>query len=236
RQRGPGPGMHNSGWVQSPGAEVLADPSRQTELEGYVSGVIGRFRDDARVLAWDLFNEADSPNPVYRDAELADKAERATELLTKLYPWSRAAGPSQPITAGIYGSEWGDLDRASDIRRLMLTESDVISFHSYQPADALRAHIDALESYGRPILPLTEYLARGAGSTFQDALPLLRERNVGAYNWGLVSGKTQTIYPWDSWVKQYESEPEPWFHDVFRPDGTPYREDEVALIRRLTCR
>ena len=132
-----------------PGAEVLADPSRQAELEGYVSGVIGRFRDDARVLAWDLFNEADSPNPAYRDAELADKAERATELLAKVYPWSRAAGPSQPITAGIYGAEWGELDRASDIRRLMLAQSDVISFHSYQPADALRER-------GSVLLPLLE--------------------------------------------------------------------------------
>jgi hypothetical protein len=109
----------------------------------------------------------------------------------------------------------------------------VISFHSYQPPDALRERIDALEQYGRPIL-LTEYMARGAGSTFEGALPLLKERNVGAYNWGFVSGKTQTIYPWDSWAKTYESEPDVWFHDVLRSDGTPYREEEVALIRRLT--
>ncbi len=224
-QRAPQPRLHNSGWVQSPGAEILADPSRQAELEGYVSGVIGHFRDDERVIAWDLFNEPDNPNPAYRDRELKDKAERATELLSQAYGWARAAGPSQPITAGIYG--------ASDIRRLMLTESDVISFHSYQPPDGLRERIDALEPRGRPIL-LTEYLARGAGSTFEGALPLLKERNVGAYNWGFVSGKTQTIYPWDSWAKTYESEPDVWFHDVLRADGTPYREEEAALIRRLT--
>ena len=224
--------MHNSGWVQSPGAEILADPSRQDELEGYVSRVIGRFRDDERVLAWDLFNEPDNPNPAYRDRELTDKAERATELLTKIYPWARAAGPSQPITAGIYGPDWDDLDTTSDIRGLMLNESDVISFHSYHPPNGLRERIDALEPYGRPIL-LTEYMARGAGSTFEGALPLLRERNVGAYNWGFVSGKTQTIYPWDSWARVYEAEPDPWFHDVLRPDGEPYREQEVELIRRL---
>ena len=231
-QRAPRPRVHNSGWVQGPGADVLAEPARQDELEGYVRGVIGRFRDDERVLAWDLFNEPDNPNPAYRDRELTDKAERATELLTKIYPWARAAGPSQPITAGVWRSDWGDLDAAPEIDRLMLTESDVISFHSYHPPNGLRERIDALEPYGRPIL-LTEYMARGAGSTFEGALPLLRERNVGAYNWGFVSGKTQTIYPWDSWAKQYDAEPVPWFHDVLRPDGTPYRDEEVALIRRL---
>ncbi len=233
RQPEPRPRVHNSGWVQSPGADVLADSSRQDELEGYVRGVIGRFRDDERVLAWDLFNEPDNPNPAYRDRELTDKAERATELLTKIYPWSRAAGPSQPITTGIYGPDWDGLDTASDIRSLMLNESDVISFHSYQPPKGLRERIDALEPFGRPLL-LTEYMARGAGSTFEVALPLLKERNVGAYNWGFVSGKTQTIYPWDSWAKQYDAEPDPWFHDVLRPAGEPYRKQEVELIRRLT--
>jgi hypothetical protein len=232
-QRTPRPRVHNAGWVQSPGADILGDPSRQAELEGYVSGVVENFCDDVRVLAWDLFNEPDNRNPAYAARELDDKAERATELLIKIYPWSRAAGPSQPITVGIYGPEWGDLNKASGIDRLVLTESDVISFHSYQPPDGLRKRIDALERYGRPIL-LTEYMARGAGSTFEGALPLLKERHVGAYNWGFVSGKTQTIYPWDSWAKKYESEPDLWFHDVLRSDGTPYREEEVALIRRLT--
>ncbi len=229
----PRPRVHNSGWVQSPGALVLANPDKQDELEGYVSGIVDRFKDDERVLAWDLFNEADNLNLAYRNAELPDKEERATQLLTKLYPWARAAGPSQPITAGIWRGDWGSIDAASEIDRLMLTESDVISFHSYQPPNGLRERIDALEPYGRPVL-LTEYLARGAGSTFEGALPLLKERNVGAYNWGFVSGKTQTIYPWDSWAKVYDAEPDPWFHDVLRPDGEPYRVEEVDLIRKLT--
>jgi hypothetical protein len=24
-----------------------------------------------------------------------------------------------------------------------------------------------------------------------------------------------------------------WFHDIFKPDGTPYREDELNLIKKL---
>jgi hypothetical protein len=49
-----------------------------------------------------------------------------------------------------------------------------------------------------------------------------------------VAGKTQTIYPWDSWRQTYTAEPPLWFHDIFRADGRPYREEEVRLIRSLT--
>ena len=59
-------------------------------------------------------------------------------------------------------------------------------------------------------------------------------KSVGAYNWGCVSGKTQTIYPRDSWKKTYTSEPPVWFHDIFRSDGTPYRPEEISFIRSVT--
>jgi hypothetical protein len=63
----------------------------------------------------------------------------------------------------------------------------------------------------------------------------LARKRVGAYNWGFVAGKTQTIYPWDSWYNEYRAEPKVWFHDIFRADGTPYDPAEVALIRTLTA-
>ena len=233
RQRAPRAHVHNSGWVQSPGVEILSDPARHDELEGYVKGVIGHFREDARVLAWDLFNEPDNPNPIYAAQELPNKAEVALMLLRRAYEWAREAGPTQPITAGVWRGHWGDIGEVSEIDRLMLTESDVISFHSYDPADRLRVSIDELRQYSRPML-LTEYFSRPTGSTFEATLPMLKERKVGAYNWGFVAGKTQTIYPWDSWARTYTSEPEVWFHDVLRPNGTPYRQEEVDLIRRLS--
>ncbi|HEY0081532.1 MAG TPA: hypothetical protein VGB61_01980, partial [Pyrinomonadaceae bacterium] len=41
--------------------------------------------------------------------------------------------------------------------------------------------------------------------------------------------------PWDSWRRPYtDREPAIWFHEVFRTDGTPYRLEEVELIKRLT--
>ena len=227
--------VHNSGWLQSPGVEILSDPARHDELQGYVQGIIERFQDDARVLAWDIFNEPAAPNPAYARHEPADKPRLAAALLGKAFRWAREAQPDQPLTAGLWHGPWTAGNPLSEINALMRAESDVISFHSYEPLEKVRALIDELAAEGRPLL-ITEYLARTLGSTFQALLPLFKERNVGAYNWGFVSGKTQTIYPWDSWTKTYDDEPEPWFHDIFRPDGTPYRREETRLIQELTGR
>jgi hypothetical protein len=119
------------------------------------------------------------------------------------------------------------------MEHFQLQNSDVITFHSYEPPDVTRRRIVDLRRYGVPIV-CTEYMARPLGSTFSSILPLLKDEKVGAYNWGFVSGKSQTIYPWDSWQKTYPGEPAVWFHDIFRKDGSPYAPDEVTLIKRLT--
>jgi hypothetical protein len=231
----PRPRVHNSGWVQSPGADVLSDPARQDALEPYVSGVIERFRDDPRIDAWDLFNEPDSPNPAYRQQEIADKSGRAIELLSKAFAWARAVDPSQPLTTGVWMGNWDDPGELSEVSRLSLDSSDVISFHCYGDLSELRSRVESLQRYGRPIL-CTEFMARTMGSTFDPHLGWMREQGVGAYCWGFVAGRIQTEYGWDSWVKQYEAEPEPWFHDVLRSDGTPYDQVEAAYIRSVTAR
>ena len=234
RQRQPTPGLHNSGWVQSPHLEVLRDTARHGELEGYVKGVVGRFARDRRVLAWDLYNEPDNRNPSsYRPFEPVNKGELALALLRKTFAWARSVNPSQPLTAGPWKGDWVDPSQTLPITTFMLENSDVITFHSYDPLPAVQRQVEALKRYGRPILN-TEYMARPRGSTFQGILPYFKQEGVGAYNWGFVAGKTQTIYPWDSWQQPYPTEPDPWFHDIFRPDGTPYRQEEVQLIRSLT--
>lgn len=232
-QAAPRPGVHNSRWVQSPGAEILGDPSRHDELEPYVRDVIGRFRDDPRVLAWDLFNEPDNPNPAYLDVELGReaKAANAEALLRKTFEWARAENPSQPLTAGVWSGDWSNPEQLSPINRLQLTESDIVTFHSYDPPAALQARIDSLEQYGRPIV-CTEWLARSNGSRVETNFPIFIERNVGAYNWGLVSGRTQTIYSWLSWVRP-DPENAEWFHDLLHPDGSPYSIAEVGILYTL---
>lgn len=231
----PRPGLHNSGWVQSPGAAVLADTGRHDSLKGYVAGVIDRFKRDRRIHAWDLMNEPDNTNSSsYGRLEPQDKARRALELLEKTFAWARAVAPSQPLTAGVWIGDLTRPDQLSPANRLMLDSSDVISFHSYRPLEELKKDVEALQRYGRPLL-CTEYMARPAGSTFEAILPYLKEQGIGAYNWGFVAGKSQTIYPWDSWKKPYSAEPKVWFHDIFRGDGTPYDPHEIDFIKRTTA-
>ena len=225
--------VHNSGWIQSPGAGALADPVRQDALEPYVQGVIDRFRDDPRIDGWDLFNEPDSPNPAYRDVEIPDKAERAFELLRKSFAWAREASPTQPLTVGVWRGDWGDRDALSEINQFSLENSDVISFHCYGNLADLASRVEALRRYERPLL-CTEFMARSLGSTFDPHLVWMKEHRVGAYCWGFVAGRIQTQYSWDSWVKTYDGEPDPWFHDILRADGSPYDTAEVETIRSLT--
>ncbi len=236
-QRPPRPGVHNSGWVQGPGKVALEDPSHWPRLERYVTAVVGRFGKDDRVLAWDLWNEVDNVNdPAYASLEPKNKGELVLALLPQVFAWARAAGPTQPITSGLWrGGDWSALDQLSAIDRLQIALSDIISFHSYEPPSRLEERIRQLQVYNRPIL-CTEYMARGNGSTFAGSLPILKQHNVAAINWGLVRGKSQTHLPWDSWRRPYvDREPAVWFHEVFRNDGTPYDEKETALIKSVTA-
>jgi hypothetical protein len=64
-------------------------------------------------------------------------------------------------------------------------------------------------------------------------MPILKEQNIGAINWGFVSGKTNTIYAWDTPISD-GSEPELWFHDILRKDGTAYNGAEIQFILDIT--
>jgi hypothetical protein len=198
-----------------------------------VEGVTGHFRDDKRVLLWDLMNEPENDNSSYKATELPNKEELALQLLKEEWQWARAAHPSQPLTSGVWKGTWAANKDLTTIQRFQLENSDVLTFHSYDKPEVTKSRIVSLRRYNRPIL-CTEYMARPLGSTFASILPVLKEANVAAYNWGFVNGKSQTIYPWDSWKKNYTAEPPVWFHDIFRQNGEPYDPKEVQLIKQLT--
>jgi hypothetical protein len=233
-QRPPRPGVHNSGWVQSPGAEHLGDGRYTRVLHDYVVAVLSQFRNDDRVLGWDLWNEPDNPADAYRTVERTDKLELVAALLPQVFQWARSVDPVQPLTSGVWQGEWGDPSRRSTISAIQLDNSDVITFHSYAKAAEFDERITELSPLGRPIL-CTEYLARTIGSTVAGIVPIARRHNVSAYNWGLIAGKTQTYLPWDSWEHPYTSPPSEWFHDLVHPGGRPYRDDEIHTIRTLTA-
>lgn len=235
----PVPGVHNSRWLQSPGRRAVRDRLSWNRLEAYVRDVVGAFAADDRVLLWDLYNEPDNgflpllslPQPgksfrlagaVLRHALLPS---RCLPLLRRVFSWARAARPRQPLTAGLWS-----LMKPS-VARFLLAECDVVSFHNYGDARSLEAEIRRLTARGRPVL-CTEYMARTAGSLFETHLPVFQREKVACMSWGLVAGKTQTIWSWKD--RGSAGEPEVWYHDIFRRDGSPFDPEEVELIRRHT--
>ncbi|KAA8969156.1 1,4-beta-xylanase [Mycobacterium sp.] len=234
RQRAPRPGVHNSGWVQSPGAERLGDRRYLPTLRNYVTGVLSQFRNDGRILGWDLWNEPDNPARVYHRVERRDKQELVADLLPQVFGWARAVDPSQPLTSAVWDGVWGDPARRSTVSNIQLDNSDVITFHCYGRPANFENRIAELQPLGRPLM-CTEYMARTQGSTVEGILPIAKRDKVGAFNWGLVAGKTQTYYPWDSWDQPYTSVPEVWFHDLLHSDGKPFQDNEVQKIRGLSA-
>ncbi len=236
-QHPPIPGVHNSGWVQSPGVQRLLDSTWESHLRAYVQGVVGAFATDRRVLAWDLWNEPDNgPESEVVAGIRQAKIDRILLLLPRVFAWARAMKPQQPLTSGPWFGDWSHAKRASAMTRLQLRQSDIITFHNYDWPERFAARIQQLRRLSRPIL-CTEYMARGNGSTFDGILPIAKSEGVAAIHWGLVAGRTQTYLPWDSWQRPYTLQsPQVWFHDVFLANGTPYRQAEVDLLRKLTGR
>jgi hypothetical protein len=237
KQRAPTPGVHNSGWMQSPGAAALKDASQYPRLEAYVKGIVGAYANDPRVLGWDVWNEPDNTNSdAYGKFEPPNKVDLVLALLPQVFAWARSAGATQPLTSGVWNGDWSSPEKLSPMERIQINESDVISFHSYSKPENFERHVVELQQYHRPLI-CTEYMARSRGSTFQGTLPIAKKYNVGAINWGLVAGKTQTYLPWDSWQRPYvDREPAVWFHEVFRTDGQPYRQEEADFIRQIIGR
>lgn len=229
QQREPRKGVHNSGWVKDPGilyfgpcgsgCQYAEDTTAILNvLEPYVKDILTTFKDDERILCWDLYNEpggGQDPDRYW---------ERSFPLLKDIFRWAREVSPSQPVTAGIWN------DRLEEMNVWQAENSDIITYHTYEPLEQHQQLIDKLKVYGKPMI-CTEYMARTQGSTFQTILPALREQGIGAINWGFVKGKTNTIFPWGS--EEGTEEPELWFHDVLQPDGTPYSEEEVELIKAI---
>lgn len=248
KQPEPIPFVHNSGWVQAPGSEILGDSSRHDELKNYVKGVISHFADDKRVVGWDLYNEPDnvaSSDPenlvnninfrgLNRGPEVKEKHIYSLSLLKKTFMWAREVNPSQPLTVGLWkdSETWNDIDNLSAIDRFAISNSDVISFHAYGDLEETMKKVEDLEQFNRPLL-CTEYLARGEQNTFQIMLPLFKEKEIAAVNWGFVAGKTNTAFPWSSWQVEFDSLPKIWHHDIYLPDKTPYDEKEIAFLKNI---
>ncbi|MEN8138115.1 MAG: cellulase family glycosylhydrolase [Bacteroidota bacterium] len=216
-QPAPKPGVHNSGWVQDPGDLYYKDSIITDKvLETYVKDVLTTFKDDERILMWDLYNEPGNNK----------KGDESLPLVKKAFQWGWDIRPSQPLTVGIWTPGLHNLNK------FQVENSDIVTFHNYENPESMQGAVDSLLKLNRPVI-CTEYMARRNNSLFTNVLPILAKNNVGAVNWGLVDGKSNTKYAWDEPLAD-GSEPELWFHEVFRKDGTPYKQEEVDLIKKLS--
>ncbi|HET6557770.1 MAG TPA: hypothetical protein VFG54_10685 [Prolixibacteraceae bacterium] len=216
KQPEPKPGVHNSGWVRDPGDLIFSDTTLMTTLENYMKDVLTTFKDDKRIALWDLYNEPGN----------SGYGNKSMPLLQNAFKWGREINPSQPLSVGVWNKSLIDLNK------FQLENSDIITYHNYDNPESHQRAIDSLKRYNRPLV-CTEYMARRNNSLFTNIMPMLKEQNIGAINWGLVAGKSNTKYAWDEPIAD-GAEPPLWFHEIFHPDGTPYKQEEVDLIKSLT--
>lgn len=228
-------GVHNSGWKQSPGHEIVreiassANSKHLNRLKKFTQELLNIYREDNRILMWDLYNEPGQ----------FGIGETSYKFLEYVWYWAHEVRPSQPLTSCLDGSI-GD-----EIIALNASKSDIITFHAYE-ADKLLPTILRLKELGRPLI-CTEYMAREYGTTFKFSLPIFKEHKVGCYNWGLVAGRSQTNFNWETILHLHEKkkedglltkgesliEPELWFHDIVRKDGTPFDPEEISFIKDI---
>jgi hypothetical protein len=212
----PAPRLHNSGWVRDPGDLLFTSDSLLPVLEAYVKDILSTSKDDKRIILWDLYNEPGN----------SSYSNKSMPLLKSVFAWAREINPTQPLSSGVW------LHSLTDLTKFQLENSDIITYHNYESAIHHQAAIDSLKKLNRPLI-CTEYMARRNNSLFSNIMPILKEQNIGAINWGLVDGKSNTKYAWDEPISD-GSEPELWFHEIFRQDGSPYKQEEVDLIIKLT--
>ncbi len=100
-QPAPKPGIHNSGWLRDPGKLLYDDPSLVNLLEKYVKDILATFKNDKRILLWDVYNEPGNSN----------YGNKSLPLLQKIFSWGREVNPGQPLSAGIWTTKFNYIKR-----------------------------------------------------------------------------------------------------------------------------
>jgi hypothetical protein len=207
-------GWYAWAWSPSPGHTMVIDQRLHPLLEKYVKDVMLKFKNDTRIFIWDLYNE-----PGHGDLYF-----RSIPLVKSVFVWAREINPVQPLTMGLYNKD-------KELHEIILTNSDIISFHNYDSKEAIAKKIQELRKYNRPLI-CSEWMNRQKQSTVEDVMPVLKQENVGSMLWGLVNGKTQTHLP-----GSFRPEKLPytgvWRHDLYHSDFKPYNVEEIELIKKL---
>lgn len=212
RQPEPLAGWYAWAWSPSPGHSLVVDSTTHPRIEKYVKAVMGRFKNDQRILFWDLYNEPTN----------GGLGTASFPLLKKVIKWARSINPAQPLTIDIF-------DKNKRLNDIILAASDVVTFHNYGNRDELIKQIGDLKQYGRPVI-CTEWMNRPNGSTIAENLQVFYDEKIGCFLWGLVNGKTQTDLPWGH--RPGDPVPKIWQHDLYRSDFTAYDQQEIEVLKK----
>lgn len=223
---------HHGGHIDNP---FIGDKERRgwiywdeeiyrADCEDFLHALFARFSQDKRIHMWDMWNEPGNSN----------RFGMSIPYIMRAFEIARSYDPIQPLTACVwrYPKNYG-VDMAvqiSEIERLAIDLSDIISFHQYSSFDEVKATIAMLEREKRPMAN-TEWLHRIYGNFVQDNLPYYFEKKIASYHWGLVAGNSQHYLPWDDIKGNPALDYTRWQHDIIRQDGvTPYDPAEIKLF------
>ncbi|HEX5154499.1 MAG TPA: cellulase family glycosylhydrolase [Parafilimonas sp.] len=212
KQPEPLAGWYAWAWSPSPGHSMVVDSTTYPKLEVYVKAVIDRFKNDQRILFWDLYNEPTN----------GGLGSATFPLLKKVIVWARAVNPSQPLTIDVF-------DKNPRLNEIIYANSDVITFHNYENKEVLLNQIKELKKRNRPVI-CTEWMNRPLKSTIETNLQVFYDEKVGCMLWGLVNGKTQTDLPWGH--RPGDPIPKIWQHDLYRGDLTAYDALEIETLKK----
>lgn len=211
------------------GYSLLDDPEYTEKYYEFVREIVGKYKNDERVIMWDVYNE---PGNSRRSGITLPHLEKFFEII-------RDIDPIQPLTVGIW-SQSTELENLTEAEKYGLENSDIISYHNYNSYENNVRELRLLKKLGRPVIN-TEWLNRCGGNSVEEMFPLFYLEKIGCYNWGFVAGKYQTYEPWNGIWDGYKENPEAfehfdftkWFHDIYRPSHNPYNPKETELIKRF---
>ncbi|MCV5663379.1 1,4-beta-xylanase, partial [Escherichia coli] len=91
-QKAPVPDLHNSQAAASPGRNVVMDKSMWGEVEAYIRDIISTYKNDPRIVIWDLYNEPTNRMIFTTTGEIAYDEEMeifSHELMEQAFEWAR---------------------------------------------------------------------------------------------------------------------------------------------------
>ena len=214
------------GSFDGPGYSVLDEPELAERSYEFVREIVSKYKDDERILIWDVFNEPGN----------SKRASMSLPHMKKFFEIIREIDPIQPSTAGV----WINYENLDEIQKFGLENSDIISYHHYGSYANEVKLIHHLKQYGRPLVN-TEWLNRPSGNNVEELFPLCFLEKIGCYNWGFVAGKYQTFEPHNSTWDDYKLNPKnyenydftKWMHDLYRPNLNPYNPKEIDVIKHF---